>query len=82
MGKVVPFKRRRKQHRPSTSWNFSPKPPKGQSTITLIAIGLSLGAVISGGIIFGPSLIASAEVRGPTYQAEFGCSPSAPMAQI
>lgn len=72
MGKVVPFKRRKKPSHRSAKWSYSPKPPKGPSNFTLIAIGLSLGAAIGGGIIFGPSLLANAEVQGPTYQASFG----------
>ena len=72
MGKVVSFKRRRKPSRRSTAWNYSPKSPKGSSRITLISVGLSLGATIGGVIIFGPSLLAKAEVQGPTYQASFG----------
>lgn len=75
MGQVVPFKRRKKPNRRSTRWNYSPKPPKGPSNFALIAVGLSLGATIGGAIIWGPSLLAKAEVNGQTYQASFGFCP-------
>lgn len=72
MGKIIPFQRRRNLKRRSSPWNPAPKPPKGPSNFTLIAIGLSMGGAIGGGIIFGPDLIAKAGAQGPIYQAQFG----------